>query len=80
MKFVEVERLPETRRQYKSLKNMFDEFLNMNVKMAKVDLTEHDYKNISIGYRVLYNSVKRWDVPIKVCMRNGEVYFVRRDI
>lgn len=80
MKFVEVERLPEKRRPKKSLRNLFDEFISMNVKLARVDITERDYKNTMVGYGVMRTAAKRYGAPIKVYIRNDEIYFERRDI
>lgn len=80
MNFVEVERLPEKRRPKKSLKNLFNEFMNMNIKLAKVDLNERDYKSVAVAYSVLRNAAKKHDYPIKVYLRDGNVYFMRRDI
>ena len=80
MNFVVVERMPERRRPKKSLKNRFDEFMNMNVKLAKVDLTENDYKSVKVGYGVLHTAAKHYGYPIEVHLRDGKLYFERRDI
>lgn len=79
MKFVEVEKVPERKRKYKNLKVIFDEFVAMNVKAARVDLTEHDYKNVKVAYTVLHNAAKRFCVPVKVYIRGNEIYFERKD-
>lgn len=79
MKFVPVESLPN-RRMKKSLSVLFKEFMAMNVKIAKVDLNEQDYKSPRIARSVLGNAAKRHCVSVKVCIRDDEIYFVRTDM
>lgn len=80
MKFTKVDTMPGRRLSKKSLKPVFDEFMNMNVKIAKVEFNDREYKNASVAYNVLTHAVKRHCVPIKVHFRNNEIYFERRDI
>lgn len=79
MKFVPMESLPG-RKQKKPLAVLFKEFIAMNVKIVKVDLNEHDYKSPKIARSVLGLAAKRHCVPVKVCMRDDEIYFVRTDM
>lgn len=79
MKFVPVNELPE-RKQKKSLKHVFKEFIAMNVKIARVDLTQFDYKSPKVAYSVLGLASKRHCVDIKVHIRNDEIYFERTDM
>lgn len=78
MKLVAVKELPGKRTTKKSLKVLFDEFLNMNVQIARVDLSEHDYKSVTVAYGVLNAAIKRWVVPITVTRRGDEIYFINR--
>lgn len=80
MKFVEMKDGVPGDKMKKHLKLYIDEFINMGVKVARVDIDEHDYKNVKVAYRVLYNHIKRFGHPINVVMRKGEIYFVRKDI
>lgn len=79
MKFVPVEKLPK-RCTAKSLKHVFKEFIAMNVKFAKVDLTQFDYKSPSVAFSVLSVAVKRHCVDIKVHKNGNEIYFERTDM
>lgn len=80
MKFVEVKELPKNnKRTYRGeLRDRLDEFMKMNLKVAKLE--DHGYKSNSIAYRSFHKGVQRWVFPIDVVMRNGEVYLVRRDL
>lgn len=78
MKLVVVKELPPARKQKKSLKAIFDEFLSMNVQVARVDLSEHDYKDSKVANTVFKTAVKRWCVPITVVKRGDEIYFINR--
>ena len=79
MKFVPVEKLPDKVAK-KSLKHAFAEFMAMNVKFAKVDITQFDYKSPAVARNVLGVAAKRHCVDIKVHIRNNEVYFERTDM
>ena len=79
MKFVEVKEVPGMRK-YHPLKNKWDEFMAMNVKVAKVDLSEHDYKSAAVAHSVMSISIKRFGYPITVTRRGDEIYLIRRDM
>ena len=79
MNFIECkDGLPRIERN--RLKYVFMEFMRMNIKVAKVDFKEREYKNTTIAYHTLHRACKRHAVPITVRMRNGEVYMVRTDM
>lgn len=79
MRLVRMENGLPKRENFK-LKVIFNEFIAMNVKVAKVNLDPDDYKSITVARSVLGNAAKRHDVPVKVRLRNGEIYFVRKDM
>lgn len=83
MKFVEVTKLPETRPNKKNRRGVtrdkLDEFMSMNVKVAKV-VYDNAYVNSISCYNTLLQTAKRCVIPVTVKMRNGEVYLIRRDI
>lgn len=79
MRFVPVNELPERCRK-KPLKHVFEEFIAMNVKFARVDLTRFDYKTPTVAAQVLGVACKRHCVDIKVHRVNDEVYFERTDM
>lgn len=63
----------------KRLKYVFMEFINMQVKAAKVDFTKFDYKNIDSAYNNLHKGAKRHCVPVRVTRSGDLIYFVRTD-
>lgn len=79
MKFVPVNELPG-RAEKKSLKHVFKEFMAENVKYARVDLTQFDYKSPTVAFSVLSIASRRHCVDIKVHIRNNEIYFERTDM
>lgn len=79
MKFTVVEELPN-KKEYNPLGNYLKEFMRMNVKIARVDLNEHEYATPSVAARTLSTSIKRRALPIKAHERDGEVYLVRTDM
>ncbi len=78
IKFVEVKEVPIC--QKKNLQNYLEEFMNMNIKVARVEFDELDYKNIDAAAAAFNNSAKRGGFPITVTRRNGELYLINRDI
>lgn len=79
MKFVEVKEVPGVR-QNNPLKSKWVEFMAMNVKVAKVDLSEHEYKSATVAQSVMSVSIKRFGYPITVTRRGDELYLIRRDM
>lgn len=80
MKFTVVERLPEKRCGKKRLKHIFDEFVNMNVQFAKFEFNENEYKHAQSAYGNLHRAAIKYGYPVKVHIRNNEIYFERRDL
>lgn len=80
MKFVVVERLPEKSCGKKRLEYILEEFMNMNVKFAKFEFNENEYKHANSAYGNLRRAAVKLGLPITVRIRNNEVYFERRDL
>lgn len=80
MKFTVVEKVPNIRKAKKKLRNILDEFMNMNVKAVKFEFDENEYKNAKSCYGNLHKAARNYGYPVNVCKRNGEIYFERRDI
>jgi hypothetical protein len=68
------------RREQKKLKYEFMRFIKMNVKVARVDITDSDYKSIHVAYNVLSKGAQRHEVPVQVTRMGDSIYFVRTDI
>ena len=79
MKFVQVEKLPKSRKRYR-LSVYLDEFMDSNIRIAKVDLSSEHYKDVRSAYSSLHKSANNFGYPIKVMLINNEVYLVRKDI
>lgn len=83
MKFIKVEGLPKIRKHKITCAEMqaqFDEFMNLNTKICKVEFKENEYSTTMSARNTLHTSAKRYGYPIKVVTRNDVIYFVRLDI
>jgi hypothetical protein len=81
MKFVKVDYMPERGRcSKKPLKLFLEEFMSRNIKTAKVELIEGDYKNPAIARRCISTAAKKHYLPIKAGYRDKEVYIYRTDM
>lgn len=81
MKFVKVDKVPDVKKKhYAKLKADWQEFMDMNVKIAKVDLTQYNYKNVLTARQVMGKSIHRFGFPIDIMKRGDEIYLVRRDM
>lgn len=82
MTFVPIDKLPKNRRNRTKCKNQarFEEFMNMEIAFAKIELSEGEYGSINIACATLNKSAKRFGVPVKAHKINNELYFVRTDM
>ena len=79
MKFVEVKEVPGVKK-YNPLKSKWEEFMAMNVEVAKVDLDIDEYRSVEVARATMATSVKRLGYPITVTRRQNEIYLIRRDM
>ena len=79
MKFTEVMDVPR-KRAYNSLHTEWENFIAMNIKTVKVDLSDRHYANSTVAYGVMKTSIKRFGYPIKVKRRGNEIYLIRTDM
>lgn len=77
MKFIKVDTIPERKAYDHKVRDMVEDFINGRDEIVKVDLSDGGYKNQMVAYTCLKGVVKRSKSPIKVIMRNGEVYLTR---
>ncbi len=78
MKFIEMkEGVPA---KYHNLQQQWKEFMALNIKTAKVELEEGEYKSIYVAQRTMTQSIERGGFPIKVHTYNGELYLTRKDM
>lgn len=86
MRFIPVERIPKQnhgvgpRCDYHKYDYEFKKFIDMNVLMARVELDKDEYSSVGSAFDNLRLAIKRHKVPIKVAVRNNELYLIRRDI
>ena len=83
MKLIIVEELPKIRKHkysYAEMQAKFEEFMKLGVRLAKVEFAEGEYSSIISARNVMARSAKTHGFPIKVMMRNYEVYFERLDM
>ena len=79
-KFIKVDETDIQRREYSNLKADWKEFMGMGIKVAKVDLTQYNYRSPMVAAQVMGRSVKYHGQPIDVVRRRDEVFLVRRDL
>ena len=80
MKFVEAELEKRRPCDYKKLKNELETFMRMNVKTAKVIYTKSEYSCATSAGASCRRGAKYIGLPIKVNVRNGNVYLIRTDL
>lgn len=62
------------------LQKIFDEFLAMPHEIVKVELDRTNYTNIKSAYQSFINAVNTYKYPVKVALRQGEIYLVKKKI
>lgn len=81
MRFTKVEKTDEICRMPKrELKSELTEFMQMNIKCAKVTYGENEYTNPQSAYASLFKAAKWHAFPIKVIKRKNNVYLIRTDM
>lgn len=86
MKFVPVDNIPKRRTregaacaEWKPLRDYLNEFLNMNVKYARISDVSSEYSSIESAVCSIRESIANAALPITLALRNGEVYLIRTD-
>lgn len=79
MKLVFVDSLPKrtTRGWNNKLQQLIEEFAHSSQKIAKIDCGEGAYKSPIVCYSSVRAAAKRANHPVKVVMRQGDVYLVK---
>lgn len=67
-------------RKQHSLKRFLDDFMLTDAKHLKVEYAEGEYSNAYSAYESMRGAIKRHKYPIRVNIRNGEVYLTRTDM
>lgn len=79
MKFVEVKEVPG-RTIKKNLYGYLNEFMTMDIKVAKVEFNKMEYKTVISAYLCIYRAVQKSRLPLRVMKRNDEIFLVRNDM
>lgn len=79
MKFVEVKEVPEVRCR-KNLQGYLNEFMAWNIKVAKVEFNEKEYKNARSAQASFHKAIKTSKLPLTIIKRNDEIFLVRNDM
>lgn len=80
---IPVDKLPEKTTQLEkkrgrhSLVSILDEFLQMDIPYAKIQMHELEYKSYRSAYNSIYNAIKNHRYNITVHSINRELYLVR---
>ena len=76
MKLIRVDTLPK-KNVKKRVQEFIKEFADSDMKIAKVDFTERDYKSPRVCYSCIGVAIRRSKRPVRVCMRGDEVYLTK---
>ena len=79
MKFVKVDKVPGKKANH-SLRHYWEEFMHMNIKVAKAEIGVQEYKSPDVARTTWAASIKRFGYPIDLTIRKGEIYLIRRDM
>ncbi len=74
MTFVQVDEIPKRKASRHNLQDFIKEFENSDAKFVRIDLSECDYKSYMVCASCMRIAVKRSKRPIKVFVRDGNVY------
>ena len=84
MKFVEVKELPPKKTNANStihsVKTLLEEFMNMNIKFARVEYLPDEYSYVESLKQSFTICIRRFALPINVHYRMGNIYLSRRDL
>lgn len=83
LRITPVEELPKNIRtpsQSHDLVKIFDEFMGMSCKFAKVHIDRDDYACIHKCADSFRSAVLNYKYPINITIRQGDLYLVKKDI
>lgn len=80
MRFIKAEIEKKEYCPKKNLKNEIKAFMSMNVKSVKVVFTKKEYACATAASGSLRYYIRTNELPIKVMIRNGNVYLLRTDL
>lgn len=78
-----VEKLPKREHnptQQHDMIGILNGFMAMSAKIAQVQFGGTDFANVTVAYQCIFNAVKLHGYPVKVCIRNGGLYLIKKNI
>ncbi|MBR5862177.1 MAG: hypothetical protein IKZ08_02505 [Bacteroidales bacterium] len=79
MKAVAVNCIPEVTRYHK-LQAFLKDFMQMNVKFAKIELSVDEYASPTVARGCIAIAAARGKYPVKVRLRGKDIYLIRTDM
>lgn len=82
MKFIPVEDISNKNRgyrYYRSVTKRLEEFLSMDVKLARIEFDPGEYCSSVSAYSPIQRCIKNNRYPINMFMFEGDIYLQRRD-
>ena len=86
MNFIPVEKIPNKKTgrvapsEYKPMASYLKEFMKMNTRYVRVSFASLDYANIKSAATGFRAAVRRSRLPIKVSVRDEDIYLMRTDM
>ena len=77
MKLIPTEVLPKKKCARHDLQGLIHGFVDGGDNIVRVDITETDYKSPRVCYSCMTAAVRRSGYPVKVRIRNSQVYLVK---
>jgi hypothetical protein len=80
MKAIAVHCIPERMHGNHKLRRFFEDFITSNIKLAKIELSEVEYKSPKVAQNVMGIAARRGKYPVKVMLRGDDIYLQRTDM
>lgn len=82
MTFIPVDELPVQRKKSYDKRNgdFLREFLKMNVKYARMDITEFDYAHAFSAYSSIKRVISFHGLPVNVKLINHDIYLINLEL
>lgn len=78
-----VEELPKRKHNPTEMHDLIgtlEGFMAMSAKIVQVQLSATDFKNIMVANQSFTIAIRKYGYPIKVHIRNGGLYLIKKDI
>lgn len=81
-RFTPVDEIPEQSHKCsnQNIGDQLRDFMNMNVKMAKMNIDDMSYSHPYSAYTAIRSTISYFGLPINIRFSNGAIYLVRTDM